>query len=160
MANVYRFLKDAFSGVESFAVYTQSGIEAGDQMQWDATARKATNNALASGSIFLGVCEDAQPVASLGTTASPLTGSRVRIKSQGIHFMKTTAGETYSHLDAVYQGADVQTVTKVSAGRLIGRVWLPDGTQVTGAAGTSVDVTVYGSMTNNSTVPSAADAAR
>lgn len=160
MADVYRFVKDTYDGVESYAIYASSGVSQGDMMQWDAGSRLATNNLLASGSIFLGVAEERNPVASIGTSTAPLTGSRCRVKSSGVHFFKSTAGETYSHLDAVYQGADAQTVTKIGSTRIVGRVWLPDGTQVTGASTTSVNVLVYGSMTMNSTTPSSAAAAR
>jgi hypothetical protein len=160
MADVYRFKTDVYHGTENYKVYTQSGIDTGDMCQWDTGARLATANLLASGSIFLGVAESTQPLAGLGSTTVPLTGDVVRIKSQGVFEMKTTTGETYSHLEPVFQGADAQTVTKVSATRLIGRIHLPDGTQVTGAAGTSVKVRIFGSMTNVSTVASSAAAAQ
>ncbi len=161
MANVYRFLKDTFGGNESYAisggVNTSYSVAAGDMMQWDATSRYATNALLASGSIFLGVSEDANPMASLGTSTQPLTGGRCRIKSDGIHAFKTTAGDVYSHLDPVYQGADAQTVTLTSATRLIGRVWLPGGTQVTAATGVTVPVRIYGAMTLQGRLPALAD---
>lgn len=160
MANVYRFVKDVYDGQESYKIYTASGVSEGDFMQWDPDSRLATNNLLASGSIFLGVAQDANPLAGLGTPTNPLTGGMCRIKSNGIHSMNTTSSEVYSHLDPVFEGADAQTVSKVGSTRMVGRVWLPDGTQVTGASGTTVNVSVYGSMTNNSTVPSAATAAR
>ena len=129
-------------------------------MQWDAGSRLATKNLLASGSIFLGVTEEANPFAGIGTTDQPLTGGMCRIKANGVHNFKTTSSEVYSHLDPVFQGADAQTVSLVGSTLMIGRVHLPDGTQVTGATGTDVAVSIYGSMTKNSTVPSSLAAAR
>jgi len=115
MADVYRFVKDTFDGVESYAIYSASGINTGDMMQWDPVAGKAVNAALASGSIFLGVAEETNPLRSLGTPERPLTGGKIRIKSSGIFRFLTTNGETYSHLDAVFQGSDVQTVNAGSS---------------------------------------------
>lgn len=152
----YRFLKDLYSGSEVYAIHAASGITVGDMMQWDTGSRVATPNTLASGSIYLGISEDTNPMAGLGTAARPLTGSRCRIKSNGVHEMTGTNGETYSHLDAVYQGATVQTVTSgPSAGRMVGRVWLPDGSQVTGTATAQVPVSIMGSQTNCGRAPSA-----
>jgi len=161
MADVYRNVKDIYEGSDAYKVYTQSGNDQGDMMQWDATSRLATNNAMASGAIFLGIAEDSQPLRSLGTATVPLTGDRCRIKAQGVFFFTTTNGETYNHLDAVFQGATVQTVT-TSTGqeRMIGRVHLPDGSQVTGNGTNTVNVRVLGNLALPSLLPSAADAAR
>ena len=161
MANVYRFIKDVFHGVESYKVYTSSGMPTtGDMCQWDGTSRVATNALLASGSIFLGVSQEVQPLAGLGTNTAPLTNDMIRIVSQGVHAFNTTSGQTYSHNDPVFQGADAQTVSLVGSTRLVGRVHLPDGTQVAGATGTKVNCRIFGSLTNNSTVPSSAAAAQ
>lgn len=154
---VYRFVKDtggSGAGLEAYAIYASSGINTGDMVQWDIAARVATANLLGSGSIFLGVSETTNPVVSLGTPSVPLTGGKITVKSQGVHFFKTTAAEIYSHLDPIYQGADVQTVSKAGSTRMIGRIWLPDGSQVTGATGTNVNVLVMGNMTNDSSAPS------
>ena len=161
VANFYRNIKDVFDGVDLYNYYSSSGIVQGDFMQWDLVSRVATPGTTASGIVFLGVSEDASPMASLGTAARPLVaGGKMRIKSQGTFMMKTTSGETYSHLDAIFMGADTQTVTKVSAGRMLGRVHLPDGTQVTGGSTARVTVRIFGSMTNCGNQPSslAADA--
>lgn len=160
MANVYRFKKDVYDGLESYAIYTSSGVSQGDMVQWDPDSRKATVALLASGSIFLGVAQEANPLASLGTSAAPLTGGRCRVKSCGVHEFKTTNGQTYSHLDPVFQGADAQTVSLLGSTRLVGRVWLPDGTQVTGTGTNTVNCIIFGSMTQMSTVPTAVVAAR
>lgn len=164
MPNRYRTIKDVYEGSDSYRVYTQSGMDQGDICQWDADSRYATRNHLASGSIFLGVAEEAHPMASLGTTSVPLTQDRVRIKSQGLCEMKTTDGETYSHLDPVFQNVsdstERQRVTRVSASRMIGRIHLPDGSQVTGTGNNSVNVRIFGSMTNCGNAPSSAAAAR
>lgn len=157
MADRYRYLSDIFHGIDSYAVYTQSGIDQGQMMQWDSVARKAVNNAIISGSIFLGISEESQPLRSLGTATAPLTGDKVRIRSQGLMELATTASETYAHLDAVYPGANPSTVTTVpSNNRIIARVHLPDGTTVTGGTGVIVPVKILGSMTNLSTIPTGA----
>lgn len=155
----YRFLYDVFPGIESYAIYSSSGVNEGDMMQWDTGSRVATNALLASGSIFLGISYETNPLASLGTTARPLTGSLCRIGSQGIFQMKTTTSEVYSHLDPVYQGADTQTISKVGSTKIIGRVHLPGGSTVTGAAETLCSVRILGNMTNLSCIPSSAAAA-
>lgn len=156
MANVYRTRKDIFDGIESYKVYTSSGMSTGSMAQWDSNARLATPMTTASGAIFLGINEDAQPLAGLGSSTNPLTGDRTRIKGQGIFEMKTTASEVYSHLDPVWMGADDQTVTKLGASRMVGRVHLPDGSQVTGATGTTVMVRIIGNLGAASVLPSAA----
>jgi hypothetical protein len=158
-SNVMRFIYEVFgqgAGMESYKIYTSSGINQGDMMQWDPNARVATNALLASGSIFLGVSDDCNPMAGLGTASNPLTLGAARIKSSGIFVFKTTSGETYVHRTPVYQGADQQTISTVGSTRMIGRVHLPDGSSVTGAAGTSVNVNVMGDLTNNSLLPSSA----
>lgn len=155
VANTYRNIKDVYDGVENYAYYTASGIVQGDFMQWDLGARVAVPLTAVSGAVFLGVCEDASPMASLGTAARPLlAGGVIRIKSQGIFSMKTTSGETYAHLDPIFMGADTQTVTKVSSGRMLGRVHLPNGTTVAGSSTAVVNVRIFGSMTNCGSAPS------
>ncbi len=155
----YRFLRDAYNqlaGEESYACYSASGINTGDMCQWDPGALVATANLLASGSIFLGISDNTNPVVGLGTPGVPLTGGRVTIKSSGIFTLKCTNGETYTQFVPVYQGADQQTVTTgPSSNRMIGRVWLPDGSTVTGTTSNTVPVMIYGSMTNDSKAPSA-----
>lgn len=156
MADVYRFLKDTYDGRESYKCYTQSGISTGDLCQWDPDARLATNNFLASGSIFLGAAEGRQPLAGLGTATVPLTGDRIRIKGGGLHQLISTNGETYEHLQAVGQSTtDRQAVTRIYSTRMIGRVHLPDGTQISGDGSNQVPVILIGSMTNQGRGPSA-----
>lgn len=139
--NVYRFLRQ-LDGVEQFKIYSASGINTGDMAQWDPNALVATNNLLASGSVFLGVFNDTNPAVGLGTASQPLTNGSAQVLMQGVFNFNTTASETYTHNTPVFQGADQQTVTTVSAGRMIGRAWLPQGTTVTGATGTQVSVLI------------------
>ena len=146
MADKFRFVKDVYDGFTAYAVYGASGIETGFLMQWDTGARKAVPmTTTPSGAIFLGVSEETTPLAGLGSAANPLTGNMLRIKANGIHRMKTTNGETYAHLDAVYMGADAHTVSKAGL-RIIGRVYLPDGTTVAGSATAEVPVNIFGSL--------------
>lgn len=161
MPNYYSTVKDVFDGMETYNYYSSSGVVAGDMMQWDAVSRVATPMTTASGAIFLGVSEDASPLAGIGTAARPLVaGGRVRIKSQGVFNMKTTSGETYSHLDPLFMGADPQTVSKIGSGRCIGRAHLPGGNTVSGGSTTRVNVRIFGSMTNCGQAPSALDGDR
>ncbi len=154
-SNVYRTINDVFDGRDSYAVYSSSGIPfQGDLCQWDPAALVATQMTTGSGAIFLGVAEECQPLTGLGSNAAPLTGNRVRIVSQGLFFLNTTAGETYQHLTAVGVGADPQTISTAIAGKMVGRVHLPLGNTVTGAAGTTVPVRIFGSMTNAGRLPS------
>lgn len=155
MPNVKRFMKDVYDGIESYRVYSSSGINQGDMAQWDDSSRYMTTNLMASGSIFLGITEEANPLASLGTTTQPLTGGRIRVRSGGIHFLTTTNGETYSHLEPVYSRT-ASAVTKVSATRMVGRVHLPLGNQVVGDGTNTVDISIAGSMTNAFRAPSSA----
>ena len=161
MPDYYSTVKSLYDGYESYVINSSSGVFAGDMCQWDPGDRVATANALASGSSFLGVSEETNPMAGLGTTSRPLTGGFCRIKGEGVMNLRCTNGETYVHLQAVYQGATVQTVTTgPSANRMIGRVWLPDGTQVTGTTTNRVNVRIFGSQTLTGNCPSSADAAR
>src|ERR1035437_5269100 len=98
--NNYRVLgTDQFTGIESYAIATGSGINTGDMIQWDTGSRIATLMVAVSGAIFLGVAETCQPLVGLGTTTVPLTGNRLRVRGQGTHGMNSTSGDTYSHLD-------------------------------------------------------------
>lgn len=49
------------------------------------------------------------------------------VGKKGIFRMKMTSGDTYSHGDALYIGADAQTVTKVVGTNILGTVALPPG---------------------------------
>lgn len=55
----------------------------------------------------------------------------------------TTAAETYNEGDAVYIGADAQTVTTSAGSNKIGVVKLLGGPAITGAAGVKVPVLIY-----------------
>ena len=161
MANYYSTIKSLFDGYESYAIHAASGIDTGDMMQWDTGSRVATPNALASGSIFLGVSEETNPMAGLGTAARPMTGGFCRIAGEGVQNLRCTDGETYVHLTAVYQGSTVQTVTTgPSANRMIGRVWLPNGTSVTGTTSNRVNIRIFGSQGTTGATVSSADSAR
>lgn len=164
MANVYRTLKDIYDGVESYAVYSASGVETGSAMAWDPGARVAVpmTAITASGAIFLGVSEEAQPVAGLGSSSNPLTGNQLRIRGQGVCSMQTTSGEVYSHLDPVWLGANSQTVSLIANQntRFVGRAHLPLGNQVTGGVGVRVPIRILGNLGLDSVAPVSAATAR
>ena len=58
---------------------------------------------------FEGISEDTYPTASLATKEAEVDG--IRVRRHGIVNMNMTSAETYHHGDALYVGADAQTVT-------------------------------------------------
>lgn len=95
---------------------------------------------------FAGVAQDSAFISlyvdqATGLAVKEYRGSGEVLIGQ-IHFFKTTAAEVYSHGNAVYVGADAQTVTKVDPGSgiIVGYAWLENGGTVTGATGVTVNV--------------------
>lgn len=91
---------------------------------------------------FAGVAEDSSQMSPYGTAVIQAQAS---VQVNGIFVMGTTAAETYAHGDALYIGADAQTVTKVNpgSGKVIGYAWMRAGvTSVAGGAGVSLDVLI------------------
>lgn len=66
--------------------------------------------------------------------------------SVGAGRFKTTSGDTYSHGNACYLGADAQTITNTVGGNshIIGYINLPNGNTVAGGAGILVEMIVAG----------------
>lgn len=117
-------------------------IEMGDMIQWDTSTKSAKQCTAAAADKFRGVCESEPIVSRLGETLD-----RIKIRSQGVHDFKTTGGDTYFEGDAVYMGADPQTVTKTAGTSfLVGYVSLPPEEQAAGragGAGIEVPVNIY-----------------
>lgn len=61
----------------------------------------------------------------------------------GVYEFKTTVGESYTHDTAVNVGADSQTVTTTAGTYPVGKVYRPDGSTLTGAAGAKVLVRIF-----------------
>ncbi len=95
----------------------------------------------ANAATLMGVALQPSKVSSnLDTTSAPAEKT-VMVGWSLVAMMKTTAAEVYNYGEAVYLGADAQTVTVVVGTNMIGKVILPAGvTSVTGAAGVLVPV--------------------
>lgn len=143
MADQYPVVKDIFDGLENYKCASNLAVNQGDMIRWDEdnlTVAVMT----AAGQRFLGVSLDSQPFRGL----TELTSTEIRVQGRGIVKFKTTNAETYTHGKALAMGADAQTVTNVVAGKtIIGEVWAPLGTTITGAAGTFVNVNIFGAGT-------------
>lgn len=119
-------------------------INQGDQVYFDTSAnviKPVASNANAL--TFAGVAADRSWLNVYGTVLYPQGSTPVW--RDGIFFFKTTNAETLEMGDAVYVGADAQTVSDQDpgSGNIIGYVWLQPGlSSVTGAAGTNVQVLI------------------
>jgi len=142
MADVYRYKRDV-DNVEVFAVDPTGTISLGDLVRWNTSTKKAERlAAVGNASSLLGVAEGRIPIAS-GIDNAPNLENQLTVRKKGIFSFKTTAAEVYSHGDAVKRGADDQTVSKATVGTdQVGYVDLPDGVDVTGAAGVEVTVLI------------------
>ena len=146
-------------------VSTDTNVNGG-LMVWDPTAT-ATGAAGAygaarplpagigsSGAFFLGVAQFQYPLSSPIDNNNPQALTyRGAVRRSGIFPMKTTASETYVHGTALYAtaGGDGLTVTTVSSGNtLVGYANVPDGSQVVGATGVTVDLELSQNLTYSS----------
>lgn len=93
---------------------------------------------------FVGVASDTSWRNLYGTKTYPDSG-QVAVFVAGIFTFNSTTSDTYNDGDAVYIGADAQTITS-TAGMLthkLGYVKLrPGQSAITGAAGTTVDILI------------------
>lgn len=125
--------------------------------QGEMMALKVSGNArtvvrmVADGSAgdFVGISRDSLTgIQTLGnqTALTAKVYSEFSVFTTGVHLMKTTVGETYTHGKAVYMGADTATVTTVgtSTQPVVGMVFLPDNVQnpITGAASQRVPILI------------------
>lgn len=116
-------------------------IKQGELLYWDSSAKVvkpiATDGNAATGA---GVAMKSSFLNLYGTKKYEAS---MEAQVGAIHSLKTTSGDTYNAGDAVYIGADAQTVTTVAATNVIGYVVLRDGqSAITGAANVNVDVLV------------------
>ncbi len=93
---------------------------------------------------LVGVASDTSWRTIYGTKQYPDSG-QVEVFTAGIFTFNTTTSDTYNDGDAVYIGADAQTVTS-TAGMLTNKVGYvklrPGQSAVTGAAGVTIDILI------------------
>lgn len=149
----------------SFGIISQQGIKEvpypcadatasfnqGDLLYYDTTAHivKALDTD-AHAATFAGVAMQPSKVSSNVDNTASANPVQVAVGSSGVFNFKTTVGETYHFGDAIWIGADAQTITNTvgSNTHSLGKIWLPPGVSaVTGAAGISVGVAVSGAAT-------------
>lgn len=129
------------------ATATMAGqINAGDMVYLTAAGKLASMNtpgaSNANAASIVGVSEDNYPFllmtgVPLGAPPLDTTAAFIAYRSDGEFKFKTTPGETYTPEQALYAGADAQTITNVASGTSIGKVSL-DQRPVGGALGVSV----------------------
>jgi len=135
----HRYIKPADPA--TYKVNPAGTINEGDIVKWDTTNLIAVQQATGAATTCIGVSESQIPVASGIDNAN--IQDTIRVRSEGVFSFKTTATEVYKHGLTVGVGADSQTVKlDATANNIIGIVWLPDGTSVTGAAGVEVKVKI------------------
>jgi hypothetical protein len=109
-------------------------INLGDMLMWDSGALTPVT-VDTDASKFVGICEGQVPISSNIDNVTGLE-NQVRVNDNGVFLMNTTNGDTLSHGDAVVIGATAQTVVKdTTDAKIVGYVWLPDGTSITGDPG-------------------------
>lgn len=136
-------------------------VNAGDMVYRTANGGIASLNtpgtANANAASFLGVSEENYPLniglgegINLTRPMNDTTSVSVAIRQSGEFKFKTTPGDVYNPGDAVYLGADAQTVQKTASGSIVGRVCNdqnPVGggdfsASITGAAGQEVVIEI------------------
>ena len=138
--------KKPWEPIACYAVDTSgsNNVKMGEMLKWYAAGPYAIPLTAGAEALFVGVAESVAPtpVSNIDNTTGLV--STVRVRTCGVFAFKTTAGQTYSHGDAVKMGADAQTVSNASVTTAyMGYVWRPEATAtLTGAAGTSVDVAI------------------
>lgn len=150
MAQEHRYVKPADNA--QYKCLVAGPIDAGDVVKWDTSSLYALRQATGNAEKCVGVSMDTIPLPSR-IDASDVV-DMIRVKQSGIFSFKTTAAETYEHGLWVEVGADSQTIKLTSTGaNKVGKVHLPDGTSVTGAAGTEVEVELFPQYIGNNLLP-------
>ena len=139
MADKARYLRE--DDPDTYKVDNTGTISVGDWVKWDTSALEALRQATGAALNCIGVSESRIPISS--GMDPDLLKDTIRVKRNGVFTFKTTAAEVYKHGETVGVGADSQTVTKtVTANNITGKVWLPGGETVTGAAGVEVAIDI------------------
>lgn len=140
---------------QSYKIDTASTFANGSLVRWDTGTRLMKPLAASANfAAFLGIAEfqypQSSPIDNSGGNVSGLSNMGL-VRREGVFPMLTTAAETYSHGDAVKRGANDLTIAlDGGANEIIGYVNLPDGSQVVGATGVTVNIELksnFGSQT-------------
>lgn len=119
-------------------------VNQGDAVWFDSSVHAVKPvDSDAHAAYFAGVALQQSKLNVYGTAQYPQAG--IQVATRGVFKFKTTAGDTLNHGDAVYIGADAQTVTNTAGGKTskIGYVWLrPGQSAVSGASGTNIEVLI------------------
>lgn len=118
-------------------------INGGDLVYYDTTAKiiKVLDDATTHCAYFAGMALN-------GSYIQPYTTKQymadIPVMTKGRIRLNTTSGDTYAHGDALYFGADAQTVTKTDpgAGVIIGYAWIEGGGTLAGGTGVKLDLTL------------------
>jgi hypothetical protein len=129
-------------------ITTTDTVNPGDMLYWDAatkTFRPLT--AAANGDLFAGVALGEWPISSNIDNGVVTPDPSVTASLSGAHMFFGTAGETLTMGDALYLGADSQTVVKAAPGGttvadVIGFFWPDDSNDQVVAAGDKVQVRI------------------
>ena len=120
-------------------------INQGDQVYLDTSAHLAKSLGASDDSNaahFLGVAGESSYINPYGTK---MYSAQIPVVVSGVATFNTTSGDTYNEGDAVYVGADAQTVTN-TAGMLtnkVGYVKMRSGqSAVAGGSGITIDVEI------------------
>ena len=107
------------------AIVASQAINQGDLCWFDETTRTAkVLDTDAHASKFIGVADRTNQVTSLNVDIKPL---EMNFVSGAVFEFSGTAGQTYSHGEAVYIGATAQTITRTAGSNAIGYVCFRDG---------------------------------
>ncbi|SRR5216684_9013144 len=130
-----------------FAVLTDGNgdINQGDQVYVDTSAHLVKSlgaNDDSNAATFIGVALDSSYINPYGTK---MYSPQIPVGIDGVYTFNTTSGDTYNEGDAVYVGADAQTVTNTVGGltKKIGFVKMrPSQSAVAGGSGVTIDVAI------------------
>jgi hypothetical protein len=120
-------------------------INQGDQVYVDTSAHVVKSLGVSddtNAATFLGVAMDASYINPYGTK---MYSPQIPVMTSGVVSFKTTAGDTYNAGDALYVGADAQTVTN-TAGALTKKIGFvvtrPGQSAVAGGTGVTIDAVI------------------
>ena len=157
-ASVNNFVRSGISGALAIGVdltVNAGAIAAGDMIYLTGNKTAASLNTAggsnANAANFLGVSIDQYPLPITQGVTAPYAGgvNRVQYRREGEFKFYTTNADTYAAGDAVYLGADGQTVQKTALGTSIGKVSTDQravgvqlGSSITGATGVQVVIRI------------------
>lgn len=128
-----------------YPTVSTSLINQGDFVYFDTSAKVVKSIASnANAATAAGVAGDKSSLNVYGTTLYPQ--SSIPVWKDGIFFFGTTGSETLQHGEALYIGADAQTVTDTDpgSGNIIGYVWLrPGQASITAGTGVTVEALIH-----------------